>query len=488
MSRILVIDDDLGIYGTINSLAARLSIETAWAASLAEGLARLAAGGIDLVFLDVRLPDGNGLTALPSIRGASGNPEVIILTGVGDPEGAELAMQNGVWDYLVKPASVKAITFSINRALQYRREKCGQPLPVALHRDAIVGASPLVARCLDLVAQAARSRAGVLLTGDTGTGKEIFARTIHGNSPRAAAAFVTVDCAALPEALVESILFGHARGAFTGAESSRVGLVKQADGGTLFLDEVGELPLSVQKSFLRVLQERSFRPVGAAKEEQSDFRLIAATNRDLDDFAREGKFRSDLLFRIKTIEIRLPPLRDRGGDLKLLAMDRIIRLCEEYGLPTKGFDPAFFDVLASHDWPGNVRELFNVLERAFVAAGREPTLYPMHLPAELRARAATRGLAPAKPAAAEPALPASLARPALSGIPDAAGAGELGRSVEAMLVGLTPPFKDFKQATEAAYLRALIAAGRGGAERMIEISGLSRSHFYALLKKHGLTV
>jgi two-component system NtrC family response regulator len=488
MSRLLVIDDDLGIYGTINSLAARISVETTWAPTLAEGLARLASGGIDLVFLDVRLPDGNGLTALPKIRGASGNPEVIILTGVGDPEGAELAMQSGVWDYLVKPASVKAITFSINRALQYRREKCSQPLPVALHRDAIVGGSPQVARCLDLVAQAARSKAGVLLTGDTGTGKEIFARTIHRNSPRAGGPFVTVDCAALPEALVESILFGHARGAFTSAESSRVGLVKQADGGTLFLDEVGELPLAMQKSFLRVLQERAFRPVGAAKEEQSDFRLIAATNRDLDDFVREGKFRSDLLFRIKTIEIRLPPLRERGGDLKLLAMDRITRLCEEYGLPTKGFDPAFFDVLASHDWPGNVRELFNVLERAFVAAGREPTLYPMHLPAELRARAATRGLAQAKPNMGDGAEPAALAPSLVSGIPDAAGAGELGRSVEAMLIGLTPPFKDFKQATEAAYLRALIAAGRGGAERMIEISGLSRSHFYALLKKHGLTV
>jgi len=194
----------------------------------------------------------------PMIRQTPSMPEVIIITGAGDPDGAELAIKSGAWDYIQKPSSIEAMTLPLVRALQYREEKKSKKPPVALKREHIVGNSPHMKRCLDLLAQAANSEASVLITGETGTGKEVFAKAIHANSSRADKSLVVVDCTALPETLVESVLFGHEKGAFTGADKAHVGLVKQADGGTLFLDEVGELPRSIQKSFLRVLQEQSF--------------------------------------------------------------------------------------------------------------------------------------------------------------------------------------------------------------------------------------
>jgi len=191
--------------------------------------------------------------------------------------------------------------------------------------------------CLDLVAQIANSRVNVLITGETGTGKENFAKAIHKNSSRAGKNFVVVDCTALPETLVESMLFGHEKGAFTGAEKARVGLIKEADGGTLFLDEVGELPLIVQKDFLRVLQENRFRPLGSNKEIESDFRLVSATNRDLERMVESGQFRKDLFFRLQSVIIELPPLRNRPRDIKDLAIHYVVKLCERYGMETKGF-------------------------------------------------------------------------------------------------------------------------------------------------------
>jgi two-component system NtrC family response regulator len=269
------------------------------------------------------------------------------------------------------------------------------------------------------------------------------------------------------------------QGAFTGADSDRVGLVKLADGGTLFLDEVGEMPLNLQKAFLRVLQERRFRPVGASSEVESDFRLVAATNRDLDAMAEQGAFRSDLLYRIKTITLSLPPLRERPEDIKPLAVFRVGQLCEQYGLPLKGFDQDLFHVLADYAWPGNVRELFNVLERAFVAAGPARTLYAMHLPQDVRIKVAK----------------ASLGRGRASGPkgdsgPEQAQAAQHecqagGLLDPAAMLGMT--LKDCKEAVERRYLECLLARTGGDVQRVIEASGLSRSHLYALLKKWGLS-
>jgi two-component system NtrC family response regulator len=502
VARILIIDDDTGVSETMQSLAGRMRHEAVAARTLGEGLRRLAEEPFDIVFLDVRLPDGNGLEAIPTIRKGAAAPEVIILTGQGDPDGAELAIQGGAWDYLVKPSPVKQTMLSIERAIKYREQKRRELTPVSLNLENVVGRSPVMQSCFDLVAAAARSNASVLITGETGTGKELFARTIRANSQRRYGPFVVVDCAALPANLVESILFGHRKGAFTGADRDAEGLVKAADGGTLFLDEVGELPLPVQRSFLRVLQERRFRPVGASAETTSDFRLVAATNRDLEAMVGRGEFRQDLLFRLKTISLRLPPLRERREDIRPLAVWYVDKLCEGYGLAPKGFDQDFFAVLTDYVWPGNVRELFNVLERALVASGSEKTLYAMHLPQDVRikvtkanlergrpaegAAAPGAGLAPGPgapeiPAAGQPQAPAPAfsgpslpsAQPAASSLPDDLPEGS--------------SLKEFKDAMERRYLSGLLARHGQDLQAMLDLSGLSRSHFYALLKKHDLT-
>jgi two-component system NtrC family response regulator len=475
MPRILVIDDDTIVCETIESLLSRLQYQSRSAHTLEQGLQLLAAEEFDVVFLDVRLPDGNGLEALPRIRSHENSPEVIILTGEGDPDGAELAIQGGVWDYLVKPTPIKQTTLTLNRALQYRQEKLNKQAapPVALNLDGVVGSSERIRESFDIVARAASTDTNVLITGETGTGKELFARTIHRNCVRAGGPFVVVDCASLTETLIESTLFGHKKGAFTGAEADQEGLAKLADGGTLFLDEVGEMPLSLQRSFLRFLQERTFRPVGGTQEVKSDFRLISATNRDLDAMVERGEFRKDLLFRLKTLHVVLPPLRQRLTDLKPLAMYYIDKLCEQYNVPNKGFSSDFFTLLARHDWPGNVRELFNVLERAFVASGLESMLYAMHLPQDLRIKAAKAHLLREQP----DELPARGQTGCARNQQDADG-----------LPCPLPDMRSFKHMMERKYLESVIARHKGDLPAILETSGLSRSHFYALLKKNNIVL
>jgi two-component system NtrC family response regulator len=498
-SRILVIDDDPEVRGTMCSLISRMMLACEAAGTLAEGLAALQDGGFDLVFLDVRLPDGNGLERLPEIKAAPGAPEVIILTGQGDPDGAELAIQRGVWDYLVKPSPIKQTMLSVQRALKYRQEKRGAAPVVALNLEHMVGRGPAMKQVFDFIAQAARSHSGALITGETGTGKELAARTIHENSPRREGRFVVVDCASLTETLVESILFGHRKGSFTGANEDRIGLVKLADGGTLFLDEVGEMPLTLQKSFLRVLQEKRFRPVGETREVESDFRIVAATNRNLEAMVQAGTFREDLLFRLKTISIHLPPLRTRKADLKPLAMFHVSRLCEQYGMPLKGFGSDFFEVLAAYRWPGNVRELFNVLERACVAAGEERTLYAMHLPQEIRIQVTKASLGhpggrPPGPWPAPVPEPAGVSRaesaaPQPPAAPPAAplsGADAETGAMDPFFARRTPSLKEFKNEMERRYLEYLLAMHGANIKAILRDSGLSRSHFYALLKKNGI--
>ena len=312
MANILIIDDDNLIRDSFSEVVRRMGHEPHVASSMSEGLKAIKTGRFDLVFSDVRMPDGSGLDLLPEIRQIDFPPEVIIMTGYGDPDGAELAIKNGAWDYIGKPVSIQEIMLPVERALQYREKSRVTVLPVSLKRDGIIGNGHKLRSCLDRLAQAAHSDASVLISGETGTGKELFAWAIHENSPRADKNFVVVDCAALPETLVESTLFGHVRGAFTGADKARDGLIKQADGGTLFMDEIGELSAGIQKTFLRVLQEKRYRPVGGSQEIKSDFRLVAATNRDLDGMSANGGFREDLLFRVRTLVIDLPPLRDNG--------------------------------------------------------------------------------------------------------------------------------------------------------------------------------
>ncbi|MGE4558314.1 MAG: sigma-54-dependent transcriptional regulator [Desulfovibrionaceae bacterium] len=472
MPRILIVDDEIDVRETMCSLGRRRRYDCGEAADLASARLCLSRDAYDVILLDLRLPDGNGMDLMADVQAMDVPPEVIILTGRGDPDGAELALQNGVWDYLVKPASIKQISLSLDRAVRYHEEKANSGGRRALNMGEVKGSSPAMRACYDQVAAASASASAVLITGETGSGKELFARIIHANSNRADQPFVAVDCASLTDTLVESTLFGHRRGAFTGASEDRKGLVAMANTGTLFLDEVGELPLGLQKSLLRVLQEKRFRPVGETYEVRSDFRLISATNRDLEAMVRQGAFRSDLLFRLKTMHLSLPPLRERGEDLKNLAVEQVDALCKEQDLPSKGFSADFFEVLAAHDWPGNVRELFNVLERAVVTSGCEKTLYAMHLPLELRVKAAKARFASQAPDVREDASPvASVSSPPAA-------------SVGACLP--LPGLKAYKRQLERDYLSRLLAETEGDVTAMLDVSGLSRSHLYALLKKHHL--
>ncbi len=479
MARILIIDDDFEICETMESLISRLSHDSDAAHTIDEGLRYVKEQSYDVVFLDVRLPDGNGLDILPQLMELTPPPEVIILTGKGDPDGAELAIKGGVWDYLLKPSSVREISLSLGRALKYHEEKVGNISP-ELDLSSVVGSSPGIKASFDRLSQAARSDTNVLVTGETGTGKELFASTIHTNSKRSSGEFVVVDCAGITESLIESTLYGHRKGAFTGAQTDRTGLVKLADGGTLFLDEIGEMPLSMQKAFLRVLQERTFRPVGDTKEQTSNFRLIAATNRDLDEMVEQGTFRSDLLFRIKTMRIHLPPLKQRADDIRALTEFKVKQLCNQYGMPTKLYGSDFHPALENYDWPGNVRELFNIMERAVVAAGDEKTLYAMHLPRSLRIQVAkaqiekmTGAEVDAGPSAESNVEPVR----------------KIGQDIfEDIFDQELPTLRDFKGMAEKVYLGELIRQCNKELPEILKVSKLSRSHFYSLLKKYGLSL
>jgi two-component system NtrC family response regulator len=465
MAKVLIIDDDRMMCDSLSSIILRMAHKVDCAFTLREGLDLVSTGAYDVVFLDVGLPDGNGLEALPQIQSLPAAPEVIIMTGSGDPDGAELAIRQGAWDYIEKPSSLKEIALPLLRALQYRETKKAIKETVALRREGIVGNSPPLRHSLDLLARAAGSEINVLITGETGTGKELFALALHRNSPRIDKNFTVVDCTAIPENLVESILFGYEKGAFTGADRPYEGLIQQAHGGTLFLDEVGELPLSIQKSFLRVLQDHRFRPLRGKQEQEIDFRLVAATNRNLAQLVEKGQFRRDLLYRLQSFVIDLPPLRERREDIQELTLHQLARFSRQYETGLKGFSPEFLDALQSYDWPGNVRELFHSLERAFAAAGAEPTLFPKHLPSDLLVQLTQEKL------------------------------GTKGRKRPPLPEGksLASAPADFKTVREKAlaeiekkYLLELILQTRGETEKALRVSGLSRARLYELLKKHGL--
>lgn len=463
MADVLIIDDEEMICEVLSRQVESMGHRAIKAFTLSDGLEKALSRNCDVIFLDVNLPDGNGLEALPRFRTVPAAPEVIIITGAGAPDGAELAIRFGAWDYLRKPFPKGEAILQLTRALQYRKEKSRLKATVALKRNGIVGQSPEINACLNDVAMAVQSNANVLITGETGTGKELFARAIHENSSRRDGNFVVVDCTVLPEKLVESVLFGHRKGAFTGADRAHEGLIKQADHGTLFLDEIGELPVNLQKSFLRVIQEHRFRPVGGTKEVTSDFRLVAATNRDLDQMAESGGFRQDLLFRLDSFTIELPPLRNRIQDIRELAMYHVAKLCEQNGLETKGFSPEFFEALAAYDWPGNVRELVNVLDQSIIAKPASSVLFPKHLPDRIRIKIARNLLKnETSPVLVHPedTIP-SEPFPKLKALRDA-------RIAE----------------LEHQYVRDLMRRTKGDIREACRISGLKRARLYELMKKY----
>jgi two-component system NtrC family response regulator len=462
MGKILIIDDDEMMCERFTMLIESMGHKATCTFTLGQGLEKAFSEDFDIVLLDVHLPDGNGLEAVEKIREIPSQPEVLIVTAFGDPDGAEFAIRSGAWDYIEKAPTEKEMILPLKRVLQYRKEKLSKKSPVVLKTDGILGNSPKLRACLNLLAQASISDANVLITGETGTGKEIFARAIHDNSSRTEKNFVVVDCTALPETLIESVLFGHEKGAFTGADKAREGLIEQADGGTLFLDEVGELPLSTQKTFLRVLQDHKFRRVGGKEERKSNFRLIAATNRNLEDMVKKSDFREDLLFRLRSLTMDIPPLRERSEDIKELVKYHVDKLCDRYRMDPKGYSPDFFDALTSYNWPGNVRELVNALDAAIAVAGHDPKLFSRHLPTNMRIQMARDSIGRDNP-------------------------DDCNLNQNVYTNGSLPKLREFRQALEKQYLQDLIALTSRDIKKACQISGISRSRLYELLMKHNLS-
>lgn len=461
MKNVLIIDDEVAVTITLSRMVESMGYEAVTAHTLKSGLEKASSMDCDVILLDVNLPDGNGLDVMPDLKAAPSSPEVIILTGAGTAEGAETAIRTGAWDYLEKPIMANAIFLPLKRVFQFRAEKAESRISPLFKRDRIIGSSPEITKCLELAAKAAASDANVFITGETGTGKELFAQAIHENSCRSENAFVVVDCTSLPETLVESILFGHHKGAFTGADKHKQGLILEAHGGTLFLDEVADMPLANQKKFLRVLQERRFRPLGSEKTAESKFRLIAATNKNLENMVGEGTFREDLLFRVKSVEINLPPLRNRYEDIAEITLWAIRKFCNRYNAPTMGFFPEFLEALGKYSWPGNVRELLSAIDAAVTNAMGENTLHPTHLPLDIRAKIAGSSLKKG-----DTVEPQQVSGPVID---SSAFAGN---------------FFQYRDEAEKRYFNELLSRTQGSISEACTESGLSRAQLYRLLKKH----
>lgn len=464
MAEVLILDDDELFCQMLAERVQRVGHGVSAAHTLQEGLARAGRTPYDIVFLDVSLPDGSGLDVVPELKSGLFPPEVIIVTGHGDPEGAELAIKYGVWDYVTKGASVLTLELSLARALQHRESQRGAARRVLFDAPDMVGNAPAFRASLAVAAQAVESDASVLVTGETGTGKELCAVAIHNNSRRAAGPFIVVDCAALPDTLVGSVLFGHVRGAFTGAEEDHNGLIGQADKGTLFLDEIGDMPMEVQKSFLRVLQERCYRPIGSNEMRTSDFRVIAATHRNLDDSVAAGTFRQDLLYRLRSLTVSLPPLRERMEDVPLLAAYFVMQQCKALGRDIMGINDGFLQTLTGYDWPGNVRELAQAIISAVLTAGDAPTLFASHLPPHIRTSVIQAGMLEQHPCSEQ--------RKKTFSVLDC--------------FGEISTLREMRARFEKTYLEEALVRAENDIEALCSISGLSRPHVYALLKKYGL--
>jgi DNA-binding NtrC family response regulator len=388
-ARLLVIDDDRDAAELLRvQLADELGHDVTITTAYGEAVDLLGEKDFAAVLTDVRLGEESGLGICSWVAENRPDTPVIVITAFGNLETAVGAIRAGAYDFITKPIDEQLLAFTVRRALQHRelsdqvkrlRGRSEEPTPL----PGMIGESPSMRRLSDLVTRAAKSDATVLITGESGTGKELVARAVHDISDRREGPFVAVNCAAIPENLLESELFGHEKGAFTDARRSREGVLRQASHGTLFLDEIAEMPTDMQVKLLRALQERRARPVGADRELEFDARLVAATNRDIETEVEEGRFREDLYYRLNVVRVRVPSLRSRGKDVLLLAQWFLERISQRTGAGMKGLAPAAAERLLDYDWPGNVRELANAIERA-VALARFDQVLVEDLPERIR--------------------------------------------------------------------------------------------------------
>jgi DNA-binding NtrC family response regulator len=371
--RILLVDDDPIFCETLETGLRGRGISVVWRTDADEALALLDTEDWGAVLTDLNLRGANGIEVCQRVLASRPDLPVVVLTAFGSFDAAVAAIRAGAYDFLSKPLKLDVLAIALRRALQHRElgeevKRLRTEVAAGGRFEPLVGESAAIRHVYDLLGRVSGSDASVLITGESGTGKEVVANAIHARSPRRSGPFVAINCSAVPEALLESELFGHARGAFTDAKESCAGLFKQADGGTLFLDEIGDMPLATQPKLLRALQERRVRPVGSAAEVTVNVRLVAATNRDLESAIEEGRFREDLFFRINVVNVALPPLRARGGDVLMLAQHFLGELARRTGKGVKGIAASAAEKLVGYAWPGNVRELQNCIERAVTLA------------------------------------------------------------------------------------------------------------------------
>jgi two-component system response regulator AtoC len=371
--RVLIVDDDESLRESLELVLAAEGFEVVTAGDGSEALGRIEASSFDVVLCDVRMPGMDGIELLPQLVRRVPGSTVIMMSAFGSDELALEAMNRGAYDYLTKPFRPAEVVLTIRKARERERlRRANQALRREVQRATgerpIVATSEAMIELLELMERAAGFKSTVLLSGESGTGKEVLARAIHAQSPRRNEPFVAVNCGAIPETLLESELFGHAKGAFTGADRARRGLVVEADGGTLFLDEIGEMPTSLQVKLLRVLQEEEVRPLGEAKARTVDVRVIAATARKLDAEVAAGRFREDLFYRLNVVPLEVPPLREHPRDVPLLADHFIAHFRATLGKPVRTISDEALERLTAYRWPGNVRELENVIERAVILA------------------------------------------------------------------------------------------------------------------------
>ena len=386
MPTLLVIDDEPGVCYSFSRVFGDETTRVISAGTIHEGLKLFRSEKPEVVVLDFQLPDGTGLQAFETIRSISPKQPVIFITAHGTTTIAIEAMKNGAFDYLIKPLEFGRVADILHRAFEAAYlMQVPAVMPGLEPREQFVGRSPLIQEMCKVIGRVAHQDVNVLILGESGVGKELVARALYHHSRRAARPFLAINCAALPEGLIESELFGHERGAFTGADRQRIGKFEQCDDGTIFLDEIGDMPLAAQAKVLRLLQEQQFERVGGRETIQTRVRLIAATNQDLEKRIADGRFRADLFYRLRGVTISVPPLRDRPEDIAELAHHFLYVFNQELGLNVQGFDPETLVCLRDYRWPGNVRELQGILKESMLRATGAIVL-PEFLPQSLRDR------------------------------------------------------------------------------------------------------
>ena len=463
-SRILVIDDEAAIRDSLRMILEYEDYQFVGAASGQEGIALVQRDRPDLVLLDIKMPGMDGIEVLRKLHALDETLPVVMISGHGTTATAVEAIRSGATDFLDKPLSSERVIVTLQNALRTSELRSeNRELKLAMEsKYEIVGQSPSLRKVLEAVKRAAPTTATVLLHGESGVGKELVARTIHRNSPRAGQRFVQVNCAAIPEELIESELFGHEKGSFTGATEKQIGKFEQADRGTIFLDEIGDMSQKTQAKVLRVLQEQEVERLGSARTIKVDVRVIAATNKNLEEAIQRAEFREDLFFRLNVIPIVVPPLRERREDIPQLVQHFAKLIGDEHNLKPKKFDTAAIDALVRYRWRGNIRELRNTIERVMIMSPGD-VVRAEDLPAEVRGGESSR------PAAADAGSASTQVTPAGQSAPP--GAGTL---------------REFKDAAERAYLVQKLRESNWNISKTAEVIDTPRSNLYKKLEQYGI--